>query len=178
MDRQMNYTSLDYLEPYYGFYSSKGHYLDYAVFDPWTGVFIKENYRACYSSVEDEYLNSNEPGIKTINVFIKRMYTKLRQQHNGLLVCTDLDDKVNPYKGMTRLTYIPTIRTYAFFRKTEKGVFDALDYCPFCGAKLPERLDEKLTEILQTKYGLKSWRDYKKAPHEFHTDEWWKKRGL
>ena len=53
-----------------------------------------------------------------------------------------------------------------------------MDYCPFCGAKLPERLDSKLTEILQKEYGLTSWRDYKKAPKEFHTDEWWKKREL
>ncbi|MDR3223979.1 MAG: hypothetical protein LBT03_00095 [Holosporales bacterium] len=53
-----------------------------------------------------------------------------------------------------------------------------LAYCPFCGAKFPERLGDKLTEILQKEYGLGSWKDYKKTPPEFQTDEWWKKRGL
>jgi hypothetical protein len=27
-------------------------------------------------------------------------------------------------------------------------------------------------------YGLGSWKDYKKAPPEFQTDEWWKNRRL
>jgi hypothetical protein len=53
-----------------------------------------------------------------------------------------------------------------------------MDYCPFCGAKLPERLDKKIIEVLRDEHGLTSWKDYKKAPHEFHTDEWWRKRGL
>ncbi len=80
--------------------------------------------------------------------------------------------------GMTSLIHIPNIRTYAVLNKKEYGGWTAMDYCPFCGAKFPERLDKKLTEILQNEYGLTSWRDYKQAPHEFDTDEWWKKRGL
>ena len=81
-------------------------------------------------------------------------------------------------EGMTSIIHIPNIRTYAILNKKEYGGFEPMDYCPFCGAKLPERLDSKLTEILQKEYGLTSWRDYKKAPKEFHTDEWWKKREL
>ncbi|GHS92696.1 hypothetical protein AGMMS49949_05130 [Alphaproteobacteria bacterium] len=51
-------------------------------------------------------------------------------------------------------------------------------YCPFCGTKFPDRLDKELTKILREEYGLDSWRDYKKAPKEFHTDAWWKNRKL
>jgi Zn-finger nucleic acid-binding protein len=60
----------------------------------------------------------------------------------------------------------------------DSGGFEAMNYCPFCGAKFPERLDGELSKILQTEYGLESWKEYKKAPKEFKTDEWWKKRGL
>ena len=104
----------------------------------------------------------------------------LRKEHNSEKVCKDLSNflKGGNEEGMTSIIHIPNIRTYAILNKKEYGGFEPMDYCPFCGAKLPERLDEKLTEILQKEYGLSSWKDYKKAPHEFHTDEWWKKRGL
>ena len=93
-------------------------------------------------------------------------------------------DEGHPY------VYVQNIRTYGILKKRnfEDGYWlnnkaeycdwESINYCDACGAKFPERLDEKLTEILQKEHGLSSWRDYKKAPHEFRTDEWWKKRGL
>jgi hypothetical protein len=89
------------------------------------------------------------------------------------------------------VVYMANIRTYGILLKrcfkggywlkkpkAEYCDFEPIDYCPFCGAKFPDRLDEKLTKILRSEYGLDSWKDYKKAPKEFQTDEWWKKRGL
>jgi hypothetical protein len=89
------------------------------------------------------------------------------------------------------VVYKSNIRTYGILRernfkdgywvegnKAEYCDFELVNYCDCCGAKLPERLDQTLTEILQKEYGLDSWKDYKKAPEEFHTDAWWKKRGL
>jgi hypothetical protein len=76
------------------------------------------------------------------------------------------------------INYFPIVRTYVIYNKKELSDFIPMDYCPFCGIKFPKRLDEELTEILKSEYGLNSWKDYKKAPPEFHTDEWWKKRGL
>ena len=104
----------------------------------------------------------------------------LRCEHEYKNSCNDISRflKGGEEEGMTPLIHIPNIRTYAILNKKEYGGWTAMDYCPFCGAKFPERLDEKLSEILQNEYGLESWRDYKKAPHEFWTDEWWKKRGL
>jgi hypothetical protein len=89
------------------------------------------------------------------------------------------------------ITYVPHLRMYGILKKCDfEGEYwlqkmkaeyceiEPMDYCPFCGAKFPERLDGELTEILRNEYNLGSWKDYKKAPHEFHTDEWWRKRGL
>jgi hypothetical protein len=102
----------------------------------------------------------------------------LKTQH-GTGVCSILEQQLNPEDAHgIPLKYFPNIRAYAILNKKKYGGFEPMDYCPFCGAKFPERLDAKLTEVLRSEYGLKSWEDYKKAPHEFHTDEWWRKRGL
>ncbi|MBR1479637.1 MAG: hypothetical protein IJ599_01930 [Alphaproteobacteria bacterium] len=164
----------------YGFWSVRGNYLISASFDPWTGKYLLTSYRGDCVSIESCYPEIWRRGRDAINDAIRTIFIKNRRDaHHGYEVCDFLFDASCGYdKGMTRLSYIPAIRVYAFFRKSEKGVFDPMDYCPFCGAKFPQRLDGKLTEILRAEYGLQSWRDYKKAPHEFHPDEWWKKRGL
>lgn len=92
--------------------------------------------------------------------------------------------------------YHPIIRTFGILRKKTFSTkiydmseeefmemkrhidFYPINYCYICGQILPKRLDKQLTTILRKEYGLNSWRDYKKAPPEFQTDEWWKKRGL
>ena len=179
MDR--NYQLLDkHSSGTYGFYSKIGKYLIGARFDPWTGKYLLTSYNGDCVTIESCDTEIWEQGRQAVNSMIRTtLIESRRDMHKNSEVCDFLYDATCDYdKGMTRLTYIPTIRTFAFFRKDEKGVFDALDYCPFCGAKLPSRLDDKLSEILQNEFGLKSWRDYKKAPHEFHTNEWWIKRGL
>ena len=135
------------------------------LFDPWSGNLLEESYRNYMEWLDDD-LKVKE------NIQIKKKHSNN--------ICDSLSCYVNGGhdSGMTSIIHIPNIRTYAILNKKEYGGFEPMDYCPFCGAKLPERLDEKLTEILQKEYGLSSWKDYKKAPHEFHTDEWWKKRGL
>jgi hypothetical protein len=83
--------------------------------------------------------------------------------------------------GAVNLSYLSSVRAYILLSKTATitdNESKLINYCPFCGAELPGGLEEELTKILQNEYRLESWKDYKKAPHEFHTDEWWKKRGL
>ena len=59
----------------------------------------------------------------------------------------------------------------------------SIDYCPFCGKKLPKKLDDDdMDPYLMKEYG---WTEEdcwgyprRELPPEFKTDEWWKKRGL
>ena len=59
----------------------------------------------------------------------------------------------------------------------------SIDYCPFCGTKLPRGLrGMDMEPFLRKEYG---WTDddcwghpMRELPEEFKTDEWWKKRGL
>jgi hypothetical protein len=163
----------------YGFFCDSGEYLVQVDFDPWSGKLMLTGYEGACAWIEGNYPDVSRLGKEAIQDAIRKHFETRRRMHKDSSVCDFLYDTTCGYdKGTTRADYISNIRAYVFFRKDEKGVFDAMDYCPFCGAKLPERLDEKLTDLLQKEYGLNSWKDYKKAPHEFHTDEWWKKRGL
>lgn len=77
------------------------------------------------------------------------------------------------------LRYIPNIRTYIILNKLKKYKgYETIDYCGFCGTRLPMKLDKKMTEILQREYGLNSWRDYRRAPAKYHTDAWWNPTGI
>jgi len=65
-----------------------------------------------------------------------------------------------------------------------KGKITALqgiDYCPWCGKRLPKSLNDEWFSILKSEYGLDdphSKEQEKLVPEEFMTDQWWKKRGL
>ena len=178
MIKTIDYLCLDFSKPSFGFRSKDGSYLIPADFDPWTGAWIEDSFYNDFFTVIEKRPNL-EASRKNMDPKMKQEFTKRQEKHSGTSVCDDMNYMVSGYEqDKTSLAYIPTIRAYVFFKKNERGVFEAMDFCPFCGAKLPERLDEKLTEILRKEYELDSWKDYKKAPHEFHTDEWWKKRGL
>ena len=57
-----------------------------------------------------------------------------------------------------------------------------IDYCPWCGTKLPNSLRDQYFEILQNEHvqeiDILGIKDNKKVPEEFKSDKWWKKRGL
>lgn len=150
------------------FHGKQGYYV---FFDPWTGSEIDGTFDLYSENAQHLGVTRKkwEEEIKSEN--LKHIYSNVCSEFSWFL-------KGGKKEGMTSIIHIPNIRTYAILNKKEYGGFEPMDYCPFCGAKLPERLDSKLTEILQKEYGLTSWRDYKKAPKEFHTDEWWKKREL
>ena len=81
------------------------------------------------------------------------------------------------------IEYEPISRMYFLLLHDEDqldGTYEILKYCPWCGTKLPESLLFKINEILEEEYGLDDpdGEDASKVPPEFHTDEWWKKRGL
>ena len=86
------------------------------------------------------------------------------------------------------LTYSPDHRSYtisaprALVKKNIVWLGYRVDFCPFCGTKLPKDLTEEWFDILEKEYGLDDPYYYpeqkKLIPEEFKTDEWWKKRGL
>jgi len=179
------YNYLDYMNSSVGFFCEQGGYLVTVSFDPITGDKNESGFEM--SAVEvcaNDFHNKERGNKRAIKKIVLERTEKWKTVHKKGKECPRLYDLViGDDAGTTRASYLPMIRAYVIFKKWSEEIsydqeFDVMVYCPFCGAKLPERLDDKLTEILQKEYGLNSWRDYKKAPTEFHTDEWWKKRGL
>jgi hypothetical protein len=57
----------------------------------------------------------------------------------------------------------------------------SIQFCPFCGTKLPEALTDVMYDLLKYEYGIEHPErpnDKQRIPSEFLSDEWWKKRGL
>ena len=93
------------------------------------------------------------------------------------------------------MRYDPITREYGYYitkRKTfDESSLQLIDYCPFCGAKLPKWLYDEYLEALEKALGKEEYKalfyedpengwclDRSKTPKEFQTDEWWIKRGL
>lgn len=84
--------------------------------------------------------------------------------------CTRTDDVI--------IGYFPRYREYMTVH-TQELAYD-VNYCPWCGIKLPTSLADEWWDVLEKEYGLEDpvHDDREKVPAEFWTDEWWKKRGL
>ncbi len=98
-----------------------------------------------------------------------------RRDYKGPHCCLTMD--VHLSKEGTIVRYDEQYREYTI-GFPNGGVL--IEYCMFCGKKLPLSLRDKWLDILENEYGLE-WPhslDSKKVPKEFLTDEWWKKRGL
>ena len=149
-------------------------------FDPWTGIelsvskewkirehLLNIGVNNAFEQNFSVYRDASDYQRNAATSEYKIELDSLRKQHIND-VCSAILENINLEDGHgCPLAYIPNIRTYAILNKKEYGGWTAMDYCPFCGARFPERLDEKLSEILRSEYGLECWKDYKKAPHEF-----------
>jgi hypothetical protein len=81
-----------------------------------------------------------------------------------------------------RFYYSPLMREYAIDNKNAITI-RLLNYCPWCGAKLPASLRDEYFSVLEKEYGLDLclsdvWERSPLIPPEFLSDEWWRKRGL
>ena len=83
-----------------------------------------------------------------------------------------------------RSEYCP-IRYSSRFREYSIQDFESTSisimlFCSNCGTEFPPSLRGEWGDILEKEYGLEDPfdDDQDKVPHEFLTDEWWKKRGL
>jgi hypothetical protein len=85
------------------------------------------------------------------------------------------------------IIYCPAYREYSIpllYKGRAKGkitVVQNIFYCPWCDTQLPTSVRDEWFNILEKEYGLTDPYDQeqeKLIPQEFHSDEWWKKRGL
>ncbi len=111
---------------------------------------------------------------------LKKIYEKVeeeRRNYKGPHCCLTMDAELA--RGDALLYYSLRFREYGVkIPKSTGGML--MDYCMFCGKKLPKSVRSEWFGILEKEYGLE-WpdsKDKKKVPQEFWTDEWWKKRGL
>jgi hypothetical protein len=87
-------------------------------------------------------------------------------------------------KNTSTLFYRPHLRRYAIKEKhknTTGTMSNIIDFCLWCGQKLPEDLASEWEKILVQDYKIENpWSaEYKRCiPQEFLTDEWWRKRCL
>lgn len=89
----------------------------------------------------------------------------------------------NIYDERAQIFYLPQYRSYyiEYIYEPEFRARHTLNYCPWCGIKLPEDLTEKYYDFIKKDYGIDSYdtNDHpEKIPDEFKTEEWWRKRGL
>ncbi|MDR1432952.1 MAG: hypothetical protein LBI61_01245 [Puniceicoccales bacterium] len=113
-------------------------------------AFGKELYLNELKSAQDnleEFLKAYGP----VNSKMNRKYwdhkiEQSREQHLEKDCCDSLLDllKKGDREGESPVIHIPSVRTYAILNKKEYGGFEPMDYCPFCGAKFPDRLDDNV----------------------------------
>jgi len=111
---------------------------------------------------------------------LKKIYEKVeeeRQNYKGPHCCMTMHYGLLSDKKI--LDYSQRYREYGINIPNSTTTM-AIDYCMFCGKKLPESLRIKWFNILEQEYGLErpASGDRNKVPAEFLTNEWWKKREL
>lgn len=108
---------------------------------------------------------------------IQKEVEEERRNYKGPHCCMTMHyELLSDYKT---LAYSPKWREYGVIIPNSSTIM-LMDYCMFCGKKLPLSLRNKWFDVLEEEYRLDvSISNYKKkVPAEFLTDEWWKKRGL
>jgi hypothetical protein len=100
-----------------------------------------------------------------------------RRNYKGPYCCLTMDAELSREDAL--LYYSLRYREYGVkLPKSTGGML--MDYCMFCGKRLPISVRDEWFGILEKEYGLERplTGDKKHVPKEFLTDEWWKKRGL
>jgi len=92
-----------------------------------------------------------------------------------------IEDADCPLDYIQKLRYYGMSAPKSLLRKNQVWPGYMIDFCPYCGIKLPKNLIDERFEILEKVYGIDDpyYEDQRKRmPQEFETDEWWKKREL
>ena len=80
----------------------------------------------------------------------------------------------------TQIKYNPIFRSY-YIPLYKNAAKQLINFCPWCGTKLPRSLRMDWFEILENEYKLDPYNDPKNVkdlPEEFKSDQWWKNRNL
>ncbi|HEV2916678.1 MAG TPA: hypothetical protein VGW78_02930 [Candidatus Babeliales bacterium] len=100
--------------------------------------------------------------------------------YKGEHCCLKMENSIHESNNISPWVYNARQRSYYVKSLNHPGA-EIIDYCPFCGKKLPNPLFDEWWRILEEEYGFDNpgeAREKNKIPAEFQTDEWWKKRGL
>jgi hypothetical protein len=76
--------------------------------------------------------------------------------------------------GDVAIVYEERFRQYGIDHRP--GGIQLIDFCPWCGTKLPRDLVDEWFGVLERELGLEP--DDPAMPHEMQTSVWWRRRGL
>jgi hypothetical protein len=80
------------------------------------------------------------------------------------------------YSGDHPLIYDQITREVGI-RLNESSSYVVINYCPWCGESFPVSLREEMFRQIRETLGTDDF-EFESAPPEFHTDAWWRVRGL
>lgn len=79
------------------------------------------------------------------------------------------------------ISYDSESRDYNFILHGRNlGAYQEINYCPWCGKKLPQSLGEEWCEVIKEEFGLDYVfaQEWETLPEKYKTDRWWKEKGL
>lgn len=74
-----------------------------------------------------------------------------------------------------QITYVPKFREYGIDVE-DSSAFQVIDFCPWCGAKLPDSLRDRFFDLIEG-MGADDPLD-SDLPIDFRRDAWWRVRGI
>ena len=75
------------------------------------------------------------------------------------------------------IEYCNSFRSYGIKVLDGGSSVQRINFCPWCGKKLPRELGTELSKIVFEELKLDGYDD-SRLPAEFQSDEWWKTRAL
>ena len=100
---------------------------------------------------------------------------KMTSEDNAVLphACPDMERNIR--EGEVAIKYSPSFREYSILYPESPGSVQLIQYCPWCGTKLPDSLREEWGEALD-RLGIYNpyFDDRDKVPRHYWTDEWWR----
>lgn len=108
------------------------------------------------------------------------LYLKRKQDYAGPFCCFDMDSMINEDDDpLYNLNYDEARREY-YLKSLQGPYIMTIDYCAWCGKKLPSSLRTSWGAIIRNELGLNPNNPDDRAliPEDFFTEIWWKKRGL